>query len=54
MRGSRGAGLRTLMIDVGVLGDPAFAVDISAAHVAAAAKGKSRRAPEQRETVAEV
>jgi uncharacterized protein (UPF0261 family) len=33
-----GAGLRTLMIDVGVLGDPAFAVDISAADVAAAAK----------------
>jgi uncharacterized protein (UPF0261 family) len=32
------AGLRTLMIDVGVLGDPAFAVDISAADVAAAAK----------------
>jgi uncharacterized protein (UPF0261 family) len=32
------AGLRTLMIDVGVLGDPAFAVDISAADVAAGAK----------------
>jgi uncharacterized protein (UPF0261 family) len=32
------AGLRTLMIDVSVLGDPAFAVDISAADVAAAAK----------------
>jgi uncharacterized protein (UPF0261 family) len=31
-------GLRTLMIDVGVLGAPAFAVDISAADVAAAAK----------------
>jgi uncharacterized protein (UPF0261 family) len=32
------AGLLSLMIDVGVLGDPAFAVDISAADVAAAAK----------------
>ena len=32
------AGLRTLMIDVGVLGDPGFAVDISAADVAAAAR----------------
>lgn len=32
------AGLRTLMIDVGVLDGPAFAVDISQAEVAAAAK----------------
>ena len=32
------AGLRTLMIDVGVLGSPPFAVDISQAEVAAAAK----------------
>ena len=32
------AGLRTLMIDVGVLGSPPFAADISQAEVAAAAK----------------
>jgi uncharacterized protein (UPF0261 family) len=32
------AGLRTLMIDVGVLGSPPFATDISQAEVAAAAK----------------
>jgi uncharacterized protein (UPF0261 family) len=32
-----GAGLRTMMIDVGVLGGPAFKVDISRAEVAAAA-----------------
>ena len=31
------AGLRTMMIDVGVLGSPTFAADISQAEVAAAA-----------------
>lgn len=47
------AGLRTLMIDVGVLGDPAFAVDISAADVAAAARRISPHS-ERRETGVEV
>lgn len=43
----RGAGLRTLVLDAGVLGEPAFAPDVSAGEVAAAA-GVSLEALRQR------
>ena len=47
------AGLRTLMIDVGVLGSPPFEADISQAEVAAAAN-ENLAALKQRETEVEV